>query len=276
AVRIGETELGDLAGDGHLLAGVKIDREGMMGLRGSNRGAGQSGGEKNSATLHRKLSRFRNLHAIGWRGKRKPARSDGTHELRPFRRIDLLESELVARRCLHGQGACPPERRVSHSADFTPAQGLAPGRSMKNESVIVSADRDLVRPAPPHDEGPRGHINGDRCRHPIEVSDCPRFRSWRIPFSRRPYSENSIAKGSTAATAKTTVAAAPTMNSHPSTVVCQRRLSFCGSAIFPSLERDAGLVLRGADGQRGLDAGDVGYRRQLAGQEFLEALQVPA
>src|SRR6185503_20779619 len=42
------------------------------------------------------------------------------------------------------------------------------------------------------------------------------------------------------------------------------------------IERDAGLVLGGADGQRGLDAGDVGRGRKLAGEEFLEALQVLA
>src|SRR3569833_1969621 len=41
-------------------------------------------------------------------------------------------------------------------------------------------------------------------------------------------------------------------------------------------ERHARLLLGGADGQRGLDARDVGRGRQLAGQEFLEALQVLA
>src|SRR6185369_9481977 len=42
------------------------------------------------------------------------------------------------------------------------------------------------------------------------------------------------------------------------------------------LQRHAGLLLGGANGQAGLDAGDVGRRRQLAGEEFLKALQVAA
>ena len=41
-----------------------------------------------------------------------------------------------------------------------------------------------------------------------------------------------------------------------------------------AFERDSRLLLRGADGQRGLDAGDVGRGGELGGQELLEALQV--
>src|SRR5688572_3279454 len=50
-------------------------------------------------------------------------------------------------------------------------------------------------------------------------------------------------------------------------VDCQNRKSSQGHP---------GLVLGRADSERGLDARDVGGRRELAGQEFLEALQIAA
>src|SRR5690349_526688 len=59
--------------------------------------------------------------------------------------------------------------------------------------------------------------------------------------------------------------------------------SGCGADASPRrfsrrsiVERDARHLLGGADGERGLDAGDVGRGRELAGEEFLEALQVAA
>src|SRR5690606_15605236 len=69
----------------------------------------------------------------------------------------------------------------------------------------------------------------------------------------------------------------PTMrgiNDQPRARVCQRKSSL--SCKLASVERNAGFALGGADSQRSLDARDVGRRGQLAGEELLEALQVPA